>query len=256
MNQLQVPLQEAWFGFNFTTLAEVPKFDINFQILDDVNHHVTTFTNQLQNVALEDSSLDLASFDTDLIDGSDLLETTDSDYLLMTPWGSSAPPTSHPMVQAATDEDIMPTWDIDNKKVHKDHQFHSREEAKKYMKALVEKLKEGVIDVKSLEASQKLAFYGISHQVRFGDNNTPEPSAMDVKKHMMWEAWNKMKGTDRKKASAIFMKYIEALFAFKLCPDQDIVGMAQDEVKQISSKFEISLISMVDPRNWGFGGHN
>lgn len=256
MNQLQIPLQENWFGFNFTTLAEVPKFDANFQILDNVNQQVTTFTNQLQDTVLENASLNLASFDPDLIDASDLLTTTDSTYLLMTPWGSSAP-ASHPMVEAATgDDDIMPTWDILNKKVHKAHEFHSREEAKKYMKALVQKIKDGIVDVKSLEASQKLAFYAISHQLRFGDNNTPEPSIVDVRAHMMWDAWNKMKGTDKKKAARIFMNYVEALFAFKLCPDQDIVGMAEQEVKQISSKFEVSMLSMVDPRNWGFGGHN
>ena len=47
--------------------------------------------------------------------------------------------------------------------------------------------------------------YALGMQGRYGDIKDPEPSLLDIKGHLVWDAWNKRKGTDMMKARQQFV---------------------------------------------------
>ena len=138
-------------------------------------------------------------------------------------------------------------WDEENKKVHPDHHdIKTDKEWEAYAKALGANFDDGTVDVEALpKVSSKLAMYAIVQQMSFGDVNTPKPLPIDFKNYLMWNAWNKAKGTSKKDAFGYFIGYGEALLTWKLCPDEELRNMAEAEVNEISSHFKDPILKML-----------
>ena len=103
---------------------------------------------------------------------------------------------------------------------------------------MAEAIKGGAINMRSLPVSNGLAMYAIKQQLENGDVNFDQPSMLNLKGRVQWDAWNKMKGMSKQETANYFIKYAEALLTMKLCPDQDLRDQAAQEVDQVASKFE------------------
>ena len=64
------------------------------------------------------------------------------------------------MVRSSGNDKIW--WDEENKQVHKKHEFKSKEEVQAYIKEIGQSIKNGAIDVKSLDPIQKMGMFAIS----------------------------------------------------------------------------------------------
>ena len=61
---------------------------------------------------------------------------------------------------------------------------------------------------------QKLAFYALAMQAKYGDCEENAPSKFWIADWVKWNAWNRMRGTPPRDAVKEFIKYAEAILAY------------------------------------------
>ena len=78
----------------------------------------------------------------------------------------------------------------------------------------------------------------MSQQSKYGDNNDPAPTKVNIKGNLKHKAWNKMKGKSQDEARKQFITYAEAIIASKMADDPIIKEKGRKEAEKMAKDFD------------------